>query len=291
MKPLLDLELLNTFSVVVEVGGFKEAATQLYRSQAAVSMQIKRLEEQLGQRLLERSNQGVKLTEPGKTLLGYIAPLLRLNNETLSALSAEPLSGPVHFGIPTDYAQTFLEHFLPRMRDTFPELAPRITCGRSRKLRELVNTGDLDLAIVTGEPRFPEERSLWSERLSWYGPVAMRMGKEQCLPVAMLEADCALRDMALDDLKQSGLDYDPVVTSPDMGNLYAAVESGLAAALLPESSVSSPRVQILETSGLPKQRLLTMNLIDAGTLGSAFLQRLEECILEAARAVEIEARA
>lgn len=290
MKPLLDLELLNTFSVVVEVGGFKEASTRLHRSQAAVSMQIKRLEEQLGQRLLERNNQGVKLTEPGKTLLGYIAALLRLNNETLSALTAKPLSGPMHFGIPTDYAQTFLDQFLPRMRDTFPELAPRITCGRSRKLRELVNTGDLDLAIVTGEPQFPGEKSLWSERLSWYAPIGVQMDDHRSLPVAILDADCALRDMALDDLKQSGLHYDPVVTSPDMGNLYAAVESGLAAALLPESSVSSPRVQILETASLPKQRLLSMNLIDAGTLGRAFLEPLEDCILGAARAVELQAR-
>jgi|GEM_PF-6172043 len=66
--------------------------------------------------------------------------ILRLNNETFSALSLEPLRGPVHFGIPTDYAQTFLQQFIPRIRDAFPELLPRITCGRSRKLRELATT-------------------------------------------------------------------------------------------------------------------------------------------------------
>jgi len=286
MKPLLDLELLNTFSVVVEVGGFKEAATRLYRSQAAVSMQIKRLEEQLGQRLLERSNQGIKLTDPGKTLLAYIDQLLRLNNETLSALSAEPLRGPVHFGIPTDYAQTFLEHFLPRMRDSFPELVPRITCGRSRKLRELVNTGELDIAIVTGEAQFPNEKSLWSERLCWYVPKGMPLGPQISLPVALLESDCALRDLALLDLKQSGLAHHSVITSPDMANLYAAVESGLAVALLPESSISSlERVRPLRIDSLPGQRLFTMNLIEAGTLGKAFLEPLENCILDAAQAL------
>ncbi|MEO9525418.1 LysR family transcriptional regulator [Marinobacter alexandrii] len=286
MKPLLDLELLNTFSVVVEVGGFKEAAVRLYRSQAAVSMQIKRLEEQLSQRLLERSNQGIKLTDPGKTLLAYIDQLLRLNNETLSALSSEPLRGPVHFGIPTDYAQTFLDHFLPRMRDSFPELVPRITCGRSRKLRELVNTGDLDIAIVTDEAQFPNEKNLWSERLCWYAPTGMPLEQQGSLPVALLESDCALRDLAQLDLKQSGLAHHLVITSPDMANLYAAVESGLAVSLLPESSVSSEKVRPLRMDSLPDRRLLTMNLIEAGTLGKTFLEPLENCILEAARAVD-----
>ena len=285
MKPLLDLDLLNTFAVVVEVGGFKEASSRLYRSQAAVSMQIKRLEEQLGHRLLERSNQGIMLTEPGKTLLGYIDRILRLNNETLSALSLEPLRGPVHFGIPTDYAQTFLQQFIPRIRDAFPELVPRITCGRSRKLRELVATGDLDVAIVPGEPQFASEKSLWSEALCWYAPVGLPIDTEEALPVALLESDCALRDLAASDLKQSGLDYHPVLSSTDMANLYSAVESGLAVALLPESSVISARVRPIQMDQLPGQRLLTMNVINAGTLSPNFLEPLQGCILAAARAI------
>ncbi|MEP3562853.1 MAG: LysR family transcriptional regulator [Marinobacter sp.] len=285
MKPLLDLDLLNTFAAVVEAGGFKGASSRLYRSQAAVSMQIKRLEEQLGQRLLERSNQGIKLTEPGKTLLSYIDRLLRLNNETLSALSAEPLRGPVHFGIPTDYAHPFLQQFIPRIREAFPELVPRVTCGRSRKLRELVTTGDLDVAIVTGEPQFDPENNLWSEALCWYAPAGLPINTEEALPVALLDSDCALRDLAASDLRQSGLDYDPVLTSSDMANLYSAVESGLAVALLPESSITSSRVRPFQIDQLPGQRLLTMNIIDAGTLSPNFMQPLQKCVLSAARAL------
>jgi len=284
MKPLLDLELLNTFAVVVEAGGFKEASSRLYRSQAAVSMQIKRLEEHLGHRLLERSNQGIRLTEPGKTLLGYIERLLRLNNETLSALSLEPLRGPIHFGIPTDYAQTFLKQFIPRIRDAFPELVPRITCGRSRKLREMITTGELDIAIVTSEPQFAPEKSLWSEALCWYASVGLQINSEARLPVAFLESDCALRDLAASDLKQSGLDYDPVLTSSDVANLYSAVESGMAIALLPESSVTSSKVRPVQLDQLPGQRQLTMNIINAGTLRPGFHEPLQECILAAARA-------
>lgn len=285
MKTLLDLDLLNTFAVVVEAGGFKEASSRLYRSQAAVSMQIKRLEEQLGHRLLERSNQGIKLNESGKTLLGYIDRLMRLNNETLSALSEKPLRGPVHFGIPTDYAQTFLQQFIPQIRETFPELEPRITCGRSRELRKLVSSGELDVAIVTGEPEFASEKRLWSEVLCWYASVSLQIHTMKTLPVALLESDCALRDLAASDLRQSGLDYHRVLTSNDLSNLYSAVESGLAMALLPESSVTSPKVQPIKLDKLPEQRLLTMNIIDSGTLSSSFLGPLQQCFLLAARAL------
>ncbi|ANG62783.1 hypothetical protein A8C75_10005 [Marinobacterium aestuarii] len=71
MEPVLDLELLRTFCEVVKAGELKKAAAAVFRSQAAVSMQIKRLEEQLGARLLERSNQGIRLTAAGETLLDY----------------------------------------------------------------------------------------------------------------------------------------------------------------------------------------------------------------------------
>lgn len=215
----------------------------------------------------------------------YIDRLMRLNNETLSALSQEPLRGTVHFGIPTDYAQTFLQQFIPRIRDAFPELVPQITCGRSRKLRELVTTGDLDVAIVTGEPQFASEKSLWSEALCWYAPDGLPMDTEKALPVALLESDCALRDLAASDLRLSGLDYHPVLTSTDMANLYSAVESGLAIALLPESSVTSSRVRPVQLDQLPGQRLLTMNVIDSGTLSPKFLAPLQQCILAAARAL------
>ncbi|OOF26281.1 substrate-binding domain-containing protein [Salinivibrio sp. IB872] len=220
-------------------------------------------------------------------MLSYIDRLLRLNNETLSALSAEPLRGPVHFGIPTDYAHPFLKQFIPRIREAFPELVPRITCGRSRKLRELVTTGDLDVAIVTGEPQFVREKSLWSEALCWYAPAGLPINTVEALPVALLESDCALRDLAASDLRQSGLDYHAVLTSSDMANLYSEVESGLAVALLPESSITSSKVRPFQIDQLPGQRLLTMNIIDAGTLSPNFMQPLQRCVVSAARALTV----
>lgn len=135
---------------------------------------------------------------------------------------------------------------------------PRITCGRSRRLRELVGTGEL---------QYNPEEGLWSEALHWYGPAGFQAPGDEPLPVALLESDCALRDLAVSDLKCSGLETDPVLTSSDMANLHSAVESGLALALLPESSVTSSRVRPVQLNELPGQRLLSMNVVTANTLG------------------------
>ncbi|MEQ3724143.1 LysR substrate-binding domain-containing protein [Alcanivorax sp.] len=282
MKPLLDLELLNAFATVVDCGGFKEAAGQLHRSQGAVSMQIKRLEDQVGQRLLERSNRGIKLTKPGQTLLSYIDRILRLNHETLSALVENTLRGPIHFGIPTDYAQTFLEGFIPRIRSTFPEAQITISCGRSRKLREMVTSGEIDMAIVTAEPQFENEANLWSEPLRWCALDGFTAVPDQPLPVALLNSDCALRDLAIVDLKESGLDHHVALASNDLANIASAVAAGLAVALLPTSSVASSKVLPVTFDGLPGPRLLTMNVIDAGTLGNTILESLKACMIDAA---------
>lgn len=281
MKPLLELELLNTFVTVVREGGFKGAATRLFRSQAAVSMQIKRLEEQLGTQLLLRNNQGIRLTAEGEILLAYTERLLRLNNETLNALRQAPVQGSVHFGIPTDYTRTFLNRFLPRLQETFPELRPRITCACSRILREKVQRGELDIAVVTGEPRFQGERTLWRERVTWYAPVAMHPEEQRPLPVALFETDCILRDLLLQDLKQARTDYRPVITSPALDNVAAAVDAGLAVALLPESTGINPsRIRPLNIQALAGNHLLNINLIHSDTFNRDFLHPLTECITD-----------
>lgn len=285
MKPLLDLELLNTFATVVRERGFKGAASRLFRSQAAVSMQIKRLEEQLGERLLERSNRGIRLTPEGETLLSYTEQLLRLNHEALAALRQEPLQGEIHIGIPADYAGGFLKRFLPRLQDNFPGLEPRITCARSRSLRAGIRRGALDMAVVTGEPEYPGERMLWSERVVWYAPVAVHLECQEILPVAQFDADCILRDLCLQDLKRAGREYCPVITSPDLTSLAAAVDSGLAVALLPETAlVNAARVRPLEPRILGGDHLLTINLIHSSTFNPRFLEPLADWIGGALRA-------
>jgi len=245
-------------------------------------MQIKRLEELAGVQLLERSNQGIQLTEAGETLLSYAEQFLRLNNAALSALSQRQLSGRINFGIPTDYAQQFLQNFMPVLQQAFPHLEPHIVCDRSRSLRRLIQRAELDIAIVTGEPEFTAEELLWSERLIWSAPVGVPVEEREKLPLALFEDDCVVRDLSLDDLKRSGLSYQQQIGSPVMENLAAAVHAGLAVSLLPESLLGTIQARRLASERLQNNHLLCMNLVWSPVLDTAIRDQLADCMRRAA---------
>ena len=281
MDSLLDLELLRTFCIVVREGGLKKAAVAVFRSQAAVSMQLKRLEEQLGLRLLERSNQGIRLTDAGETLLCHAEQLLRLNNATLAALDRRQLAGKIGFGIPTDYAQDFLNCFMPILLCELPQLEARIVCERSRNLRQLVDRGELDMAIVAGEEDSRDELPLWSERLIWCAPRGIALEEREPLPLALYEDNCIVRDLCLGELKRAGIPYLKVFGSPVLENLAAAVHAGLAVSLLPESLVQARQMRPMPGHLLRSTAALRMNMICSPIVDQQLAERLADCLRQA----------
>jgi len=282
MHQILDLELLRTFVMVARTGELKKAALKVYRSQGAVSMQIKRLEELTGNCLLERSNRGIRLTNAGEILLSYSEQMLKLSNAALSSLSGKDLSGQLRFGIPTDYAQDFLSRFMPVLAEELPNLDARIVCDRSRNLRKLVNSGDLDIAIVAAEPGSNEELMLWSERLIWSAPALYQPELQSPVPVAMFEDNCIVRDHCLEDLTQSGLAYRKVFSSPVLENIATAVEQGMAIALLPESLISHKTRQIPDHL-IESNRIMRINMISGANIDELTRERVLKCFLLASK--------
>ncbi len=282
MDPLLDLELLRTFAAVVEYGELKKAAQSVCRSHAAVSMQMKRLEQQLDVRLMERSNQGIRLTEAGQTLLGYSEQFIRLNRETLSALAEREICGRISFGIPTDYAQDFLESFMPILIRELPNLEARVHCDRSRNLRRQLAAGELDVAIVAGEPDSGDEQLLWTERLIWAAPVGVRLEDLDPLPVALHEDNCIVRDLAIDQLKRTGIRHRKVFGSTVLDNVAAAVRAGFATALLPESLITPGEIRSLSEQRLASNSILRMNMICSSQMEATMRDRISGCLQMAA---------
>ncbi|WP_439886226.1 LysR family transcriptional regulator [Pseudomonas sp. MBLB4123] len=232
MLPALDLELIRTFQTVLQEGGFKPAAERLNKTPAAVSMQIKRLEELLGQRLLERSNQGIALTAAGDILKEKGEKLLSLNYELLSDLRQGELFGKLSFGTPTDYAPTLLQKLLPIFSREFPKVTPTIILEPSRSLRARIQSGALDMAIVAQEPGTDEGAHLWSEEIAWFGRARTQDGKAK---VGVLTTNCTLRDRALEDLKTVPRDHKLVLEAATVASLRDGVEEGFCQAFLPVS--------------------------------------------------------
>lgn len=241
MLPTLDLELIRSFLTVVSQGELKSAAQKLHKTPSAISMQLKKLESLVGHRLLERSNQGIALTEAGRTLKRHGEQLIQANNELLAELRRDELRGVFTFGAPADYAHTFLHKLLPILRIEYPKIEPRIMLEPSRELRRKVKTGELDVAIVAREPDSDEGVLLWREELAWYRPQPLlqsadtEQSRGKTLAVGVLSTDCVLRDAAFSSLTASGQKYQTVLEASSVEALKDAVDSGFCAALLPAS--------------------------------------------------------
>nr|WP_057925959.1 LysR family transcriptional regulator [Burkholderia ambifaria] len=234
----LDLNVLETFATVCLSGSLKSAAEHLYLTQSAVSMQIKRLEECVQQRLLERNNQSLRVTPAGEKMLAHARAMLRLESAALNEFLREPIAGEIRIGVPADYAPALLSSALPYLHDNFPAVVPSVECDLSRKLRRKIESNELDLAILTQDVDIDSGLPLWEEKLVWAEPVGSERRADSYTAVGLLDVDCVLRDMTLRLAAQQAPFHRIAFRSNALYSITAAVENCFCAALLPQSSLS-----------------------------------------------------
>ena len=148
---LLDIDLMKTFVAISDTGSFTSAATEVLRTPSAISMQMKRLEEQLGRSLFTREGRSVTLTPDGEALLGHARQILRVNAEAVSQFLAPSVEGRVRFGAPDDFGTRFLPNILARFAATHPEVEVSVTPTTSIKLQDQLRDGDIDVTLMTTE--------------------------------------------------------------------------------------------------------------------------------------------
>src|SRR6476659_8254700 len=167
MTALLDVDQLRTFIAIAETGSFTRAADIVHKTQSAVSMQMKRLEERLDRPIFARDGRASKLTEDGSRLLDYARRLVKLNVETVAAFSDAALSGRVRLGVPDDYADRYLPAIMARFSPSNPRVEVTIVCEPTPMLVDRLLASDLDLPIIThAEHKGPAE-FIRHERLLW----------------------------------------------------------------------------------------------------------------------------
>src|SRR5882672_2232086 len=142
MTALIDVDQLRTFIAIAETGSFTKAADVVNKTQSAVSMQMKRLEERLERPIFSRDGRASKLTEDGQRLLDYARRIVKLNVETLAAFSDAALSGRVRLGVPDDYADRYLPEIMARFSRSHPEVELTVLCEPTARLVELIDVGD-----------------------------------------------------------------------------------------------------------------------------------------------------
>ncbi|MET2830613.1 LysR substrate-binding domain-containing protein [Mesorhizobium shangrilense] len=236
MAAPLDLNLLKTFVAVVESGSLSNAAPRVGRSQSAVSMQMQRLEEMVGNQLLVRGPRTVTPNAIGEDFLIYARRLLKLSDEAWASVTRPKETGSVRLGVPDDYAAFLLPPVLSRFAADHPLVTVELICEQSTALVKTLAEGRLDLAIITRLPDQPLE-VIRLERFVWVASPNHVAWESDPLPVALFEPGCAARMNVLQALGDVDRSYRCTYSSASLLGLIAVVQAGLAVAGLAQRSV------------------------------------------------------
>ena len=253
MATPLDLDQLQSFCAIADCGSFTEAARRVNKTQSAVSMQIKRLEERLGHSLLSRDGRTVSLTNHGDALYARARRMLRTNAEIMDLFSDGDLSGSIRFGVPDDYAVRLLPVILSSFQRTHPRIVIDVRCQPSEELIEGMRTGKYDL-IVFSQGTSQEYGELFrTERMFWVASHGGQALSQQPLPIAG-GLHCCWKDNAIEVLNRIGRDYRIAYTSSNAIAIASAVLTDLAVGFLPESALQPGMRVISEDKDLPRLR-------------------------------------
>lgn len=226
----IDIALLRTLIAVVETGGMTRAGQVLNLTQAAVSQQVKRLEEQFQKKLINRTKRKLRLTPDGERLLAYAQRLVALNDEAWGSLTAPEFEGELKVGVPHDLVRALMPPILRDFNNTWPQVRISLTPGTSLLLLEALDSGTIDLALTTEIGCLAHGETLLSDQLVWVGARNGQSHLQDPLPLSVAGASPTFRKAATDALALVERDWRLVSDDPNMLVFYANLEADLTIA-------------------------------------------------------------
>ncbi|GGE91125.1 LysR family transcriptional regulator [Stappia taiwanensis] len=262
----LDIDQLRTFLAIAELGSFTKAAEAVHKTQSAVSMQMRRLEERLERPIFVKDGRNSRLTEDGHRLIEYAQRMIRLNDETLLAFSEPTMVGMVRLGLPDDYAERLLPQVLAAFARLNPAIEIAVQCQGSIFTGQMIARGDLDIAIVTsGDCVGFQGDVIRREQLHWVAPANRCIHTEEPVRLALGPTTCSWRTQAVSLLDRLNRRYCVAYSSSSAAALISAVQAGLAIAVLPESAVRSGMRILGENDGFPALPHCDITMLRAAT--------------------------
>ena len=279
----LDLAIMRTLLAAVETGSFAAAARKVGRSESAVSLQIKRLEEQIGEPVFVRTGKQMTLTGTGARLAEYARRLLDLNDEALSAASDNSIDGTVTLGVPHDVTETWLPAVIEGFRRSHPSATLKVVEGRSAILLSRLADDQIDLAIVFSVSR--PENALWSADLPmvWIGRDDFGLSRNAPLQLAAFDPPCFFRAAAIASLERADMNWSIGYASNTLPDLWSAVKLGLGIAVRTPAAVPTGLTILDGKHGLPDLPPFHVSLCGSATetrrpIADRLRIILEECL-------------
>lgn len=279
----LDMDVLRSFLVGIDLGSFAKAASRLGRSPSAISLQLRKLEDQVGQQLVQKHGRGLVLTEAGEMMLGYARRLLDLNDAAVSALGSPALTGSVRIGLPQDFAETWLPETLGRFAHLHPGVRIDAHVDRNAILRPCLEAGELDLALLWDEDRVERDGTvIGTLPMAWIGPRhGIVHSADRPLPLILFGSPCIFRHAALEALDAACIPWRISFSSPGLAGLWAAVSAGLGLTVrTPHGLPVSLEALDPLNAGLPPLPCLSLRLLTAPAVKNPAVERLASLLRE-----------
>lgn len=288
MSQNFDLNTLRAFTLIAHGRTFGEVADLIGRTQSAVSLQMQRLEADVGAHLFRRSRLGAELTEAGHRLLDYAGRLIEMNDDALETMSRAN-AREITLGVATDLAETILPLVVERFRKEHFEWQLTLRIDETDALIEAAAQGELELAIGCDRDHPLKRGSVGDARMIWIGSPDFRLPKDDALPIALFAPPCAFRAAALEALGENR-PHRIVATSDSLAGIAAAVHMGRCVTVRTPLLLSDKAVDIAGAFDLPPLSSVTFSYyararqIDAAR--AALLDICRRCLEEQTRLLE-----
>lgn len=274
----LDLALLRSFVAVVETGGATRAGERVHLTQAAVSQQLRRLEDSLDQALFDREGKRLRLTPAGERLLAHARRLLSLNDEIWHLMRAPDEDGEVRLGVPSDLSDPFLAPLLKSFGQQWPRVRVSVLGGPTAELRAAREAGRIDLFLATELGCSADGEVLYPDLLVWVGAPAGEAWLHEPLPIAFGSLRCAFRAPVLDALATAGRSWRMTGDMTDMGALRACIEADIAVTALLASTLPPSIRPVPDEAGLPALPPFNVNLYPPSKDATRPCHELAQCV-------------
>ncbi len=276
----LDLGTLRSFVTIADAGSMTRAASRLFMTQSAISMQIKRLENSLGFSVFERSAQGMTPTSEGEQLLHFANQMLALNDEAMGRLTSPDYEGLVRLGVPGDVIYPHIPRVLREFSRDYPRVQIKLSSAQTYTLKSEFNEGLQDIVLTTEKTPSPGGRVVSTQPLVWTGAESGVAWKKRPLPLGFAKI-CAFKGGVTKALDDAGIDWVDIVTAGDAAASEAMTSADLCVTAELESAIHSSRVTIEHGGQLPDLPQHSIVLYSNDSSGNQLVQTLVEYLFRA----------
>ena len=258
----LPMDLLRAFVSVSQLRSFTKAGELLGRSQPAVTLKIKRLEELVDQKLFLRGGKSLELSDSGVALYNYAKQILALNDLAISQISKSTVHGKIRLGIPSEFATVLLPKIISRFAKAYPNVALEVNCELSKYLLTRAGRESHDLILVLADQDTDLDGDLVkTDELVWVSSKKFNRAKEDTVPLIVASEGCIYRHTAMTGLSNASLSWKIVYTNPDLTGIQYAIHEGLGVTVLSRSIVPENLHILSASAGLPSLDRVSINII------------------------------